>query len=535
MTLDDLRTPAPPAGPATTAGPMAAPGDARPAGRAVVVAVCIALAVAVVARFATVAHLWLDEALTVNIARLPLGEISEALRHDGSPPFYYLALHAWMAVFGDGDVAVRAFSGVLAVAALPLAWLVGRRLGGRPAAWGALLLLASSPFAIRYATEARMYALIIVLVLGGFLALDKVVERRSLAASFALGVVTGALLLTHYWSFFLVAAVVGSLVVAAVRARRQGNGPRCAGALQALLAMAVGSLLFLPWTPAFLYQAANTGTPWGRLPPPRVPFDVVFQFAAAQPDLALPLGLLLYALVVLGIFGVPAVAGVVGLDLRGRPPGRALTMVAVATLVIGVAAGRLSGAAFAVRYAAVVFPLVVLIAGLGYAVLAPSRAGPWALGLAVVLGFSASIPFAAGDRTSAGVVAEALRANARPGDVVAYCPDQLGPGVSRLLDGESGLTQITYPRGAPPQFVDWVGYEEAVKAAQPVDFARMLLERAGPDHDVWVVWAPSYRTFGVKCQLMMDELRRVRGADIRLVKVSNKNLERPGLALYPHG
>ena len=83
--------------------------------------------------------------------------------------------------------------------------------------------------------------------------------------------------------------------------------------------------------------------------------------------------------------------------------------------------------------------------------------------------------------------------------------------------------------------MDWVGYEEAVKAAEPVDFARMLLERAGPDHDVWVVWAPSYRTFGVKCQLMMDELRRARGADIRLVKVSTKNFERPGLALYPHG
>ena len=159
----------------------------------------------------------------------------------------------------------------------------------------------------------------------------------------------------------------------------RGTGRAAAGALQALLAIAVGSLTFLPWVPAFLYQAANTGTPWGRLPPPRVPFDVVFQFAAAQPDLALPLGLLLYALVVLGIFGVPAVAGVVGLDLRGRPPGRALTMVAVATLVIGVAAGRLTGAAFAVRYAAVVFPLVVLLAGLGYAVLAPSRAGPWAL------------------------------------------------------------------------------------------------------------------------------------------------------------
>ncbi len=105
-----------------------------------VLAVGAALVVAVVARFATVAHMWLDEALTVNIARLPLGDISGALRHDGSPPFYYLALHAWMTVFGHGDVAVRAFSGVLAVAALPLAWLAGPAPGwpggglGRPPA-----------------------------------------------------------------------------------------------------------------------------------------------------------------------------------------------------------------------------------------------------------------------------------------------------------------------------------------------------------------------------------------------------------------
>ena len=230
-----------------------------------------------------------------------------------------------MSVFGEGDVAARALSGVLAVAALPLAWLVGRRLGGRPPAWGALLLLASSPFAIRYATEARMYSLIIVLVLGGFLALD-VGPRAAVVGGVA-----------RRRSRHRRPAADPLLVVLPGGGRRRGprrlhgagqparrrctaRRPRRAGALRALLAIAVGSLAFLPWVPAFLYQAANTGTPWGRLPPPRVPFDVVFQFAAAQPDLALPLGLLLYALVVLGIFGLPAVGGVVGLDLRGRPP-----------------------------------------------------------------------------------------------------------------------------------------------------------------------------------------------------------------------
>ena len=39
--------------------------------------------------------LWLDEALTVNIARLPLSQLQDALKHDGAPPLYYVLLHFW--------------------------------------------------------------------------------------------------------------------------------------------------------------------------------------------------------------------------------------------------------------------------------------------------------------------------------------------------------------------------------------------------------------------------------------------------------
>ena len=97
--------------------------------------------------------LWLDEALSVNIARLPVGDLLEALRHDGHPPLYYLLLHYWMEVVGEGDVAVRALSGIFAVASLPLAWVAGRRLAGagrRPLGAGgggavALLRCATPP------------------------------------------------------------------------------------------------------------------------------------------------------------------------------------------------------------------------------------------------------------------------------------------------------------------------------------------------------------------------------------------------------
>ena len=80
----------------------------------------------VVLRFVQRSPLWLDEALSVNISRLPVGDLLDALRHDGHPPLYYLILHYWMKVFGEGDIAVRALSGLIAVASLPLTTEVQR-------------------------------------------------------------------------------------------------------------------------------------------------------------------------------------------------------------------------------------------------------------------------------------------------------------------------------------------------------------------------------------------------------------------------
>src|ERR1700677_2484523 len=88
--------------------------------RPVPTGLCIAGALVVVAgvalRFWTPSALWLDEAISVNIAKLPLRQIPQALSHDGAPPLYYVVLHYWMLIFGQGDVAVRALSGVVSVA-----------------------------------------------------------------------------------------------------------------------------------------------------------------------------------------------------------------------------------------------------------------------------------------------------------------------------------------------------------------------------------------------------------------------------------
>ena len=88
-------------------------GPAGPARDSVwlILAVAGVIAVGVALRFIARSDLWADEVLSVNIARLPLGDLREALRHDGAPPLYYVLLHIWMDVFGTGNEAVRALSG----------------------------------------------------------------------------------------------------------------------------------------------------------------------------------------------------------------------------------------------------------------------------------------------------------------------------------------------------------------------------------------------------------------------------------------
>src|SRR5688500_14122206 len=142
--------------------------SATPPGRALpawITTSCLVglVALGVLMRFVSTSSLWLDEALSVNISALPVGDLLERLRHDGHPPLYYLLLHYWIELVGDGDTAVRALSGIIGVATLPLAWVAGHRLAGPTAARWALLATAISPYCVRYSTETRMYSLVMLL------------------------------------------------------------------------------------------------------------------------------------------------------------------------------------------------------------------------------------------------------------------------------------------------------------------------------------------------------------------------------------
>ena len=485
-------------------------------------ALVVVVALCVLARLHSPSVLWLDEALSVEISRRPVPELFDALRRDGSPPLYYLALHVWMAVFGESATATRALSTVFSLAALPVMFATGRRLGGPRVAAGAVLLLAANPFAVRYATETRMYALVQLLALLGVLATLRALERPTYARLLPVAVLSGALALTHYWALFLLAAGALVLVVLALRDLRR-PAPR-----RVLVALGAGGLLFAPWIPDFLFQVQHTGTPWAPTPSLSDLYRTLVVWSGDDSPWAVVLTLTLVALIGLAVAGHRLSDGVrIGGPVHPRVS--VLLVAGLGALLLGIVAGIVVGAGFAPRYSSVALAPVLLVAAAGLSAL-PRRALLAVLGLVAVTGLAGVVgqPFAS-TRTQAGLSAAAITDQLQPGDLVVYCPDQLGPAVSRRLP--AGTDQVTYPLLTDPALIDWVDYEQRNDAANPVTIARAVDQRA--EGAVFVVWSPGYRTFGRQCEALNETLRGLRGTPTNVLRKQPGYSEGSVVERYP--
>jgi 4-amino-4-deoxy-L-arabinose transferase-like glycosyltransferase len=394
---------------------------------------------------------------------------------------------------------------VFSVLSLPLAWLVGRRRGGVTVAWLAVLVLAASPFALRYATEARMYSLVVALTLLGWLALDHALEDPRPLPLAGVTLVSGALLLTHYWSFWLLGAVG---IVLLVRWWRHDGADRTAS-WRAAAAVAAGGVFFLPWLPSFLEQASSTGTPWAEPSRPTAILGATMLDLGGGRELA---EATMYAvavgvLVLLGLLGRAVDDDHVDLDLRVRPEQRGPGAVIALTLLIGTVAGYATSSAFAGRYASMFFAPIVLLMAAGLSQLRRPVMLAGAVAVLLVLSAAGASEVLLTDRTQAEEIAAPINAAAAPGDLVVFCPDQLGPAGARALTVD--VDAVSYPRLEDPRFVDWVDYEERNRASDPVAFAESVLDRAGSG-TIWLVSSDQYRTLEGKCAAVQTELRRAR-------------------------
>lgn len=465
-----------------------------------------ALAVgAVVLRFWTRSPMWLDEALTVNIASQPLHQIPDALRNDGHPPLYYFLLHGWMNLVGTSNVAIRSLAGIFGVLVVPATWLVGRRVGGRTVAWSAAVVVAVLPFAIRYSTENRMYSLVMLLALLGWLCADSALRRTRPLPLIGLALCTGALLWTQYWALWLGLAagvvVIGRLIIEL----RAGERARARSSVWVLGALGVGVLSFIPWVPTLLYQQAHTGTPWAsRSMPPTVVVNSVESLGGAANATDAMGGWYFTVLIVLGLLGVGVASGRIELDLRTQQHSRPLAWVAGVTVVIGVATMLVSNTAFQPRYNSVWLPFALVIAGIGIATLRGPLVQRGALVLVVLASVAGCYQNVTMSRTQAAEAAATIAQHGRPGDVVAVCPDQLGPALARVLP--PGFEVGSFPTFSDPNIVNWSDYVARTESRSPEDFAEDLIERAGDDKQIFVVWSESYITHKKLCTNLVTSL-----------------------------
>jgi mannosyltransferase len=104
--------------------------------------------------------LWLDEAFSAWLGWHSLTEMWGWIALiDQHPPLYYTLLHLWMRL-GDDAATLRMLSAAASTLTIPVIYMLGRRLAGQPTGLLAALVLAVSPFHVRFAQEARMYALL---------------------------------------------------------------------------------------------------------------------------------------------------------------------------------------------------------------------------------------------------------------------------------------------------------------------------------------------------------------------------------------
>jgi mannosyltransferase len=273
------------------------------------------------------------------------------------------------------------------------------------------------------------------------------------------------------------------------------------------MATAAGCLTFVPWLPIFFYQSHHTGTPWATPANFAAMVNAVSSFAGGGTSQGRALGLIFFALAGLGLFGVATNRRHIDLDIRTRPLGRPVAWAVIGTLGAAIAGGFITNSAFDARYASVVFIPLILLVSIGLLTFRDRRVRAVILAVAVVAGLAGAIPNVTTNRTQAGQVAAAIAGQGKPGDIVAYCPDQLGPAVDRLLP-TGRYQQITFPHRTGPTFVNWVDYAVASRGGSPALFAQHLEATAAPGrHQIFMVWAGQYQTLGVKCEGIVQTLQ----------------------------
>ncbi|MBA4747239.1 MAG: glycosyltransferase family 39 protein [Sphingopyxis sp.] len=312
--------------------------------------------------------LWLDEIYTGAVTQSPVSDLfARWLSADPHPPLYYLLMDGWTALFGRSNLALRIPSLLASMLMVAFGAMAMARRHGRNVGMMTALALAVPAAAAWQASEARSYALVMLLALLTMIAHWRLSEDASPTRWATLVAVSFATCMTHYFGFLFVACIWTIVLTESWRGRRLKPF------VIAALALAAAVTPWLAWH--LPYMLSKTG---GSFWIPPVPFSA----ALAKLTLAIWSDsgyLLLFAILpgLLLLWPRARTVGLSGFPLRGY-----LAVLVVATLTLAIISQFTP--LIIDRYLSVFVPMASLIAVNMFAGLAGRRGLPVMIGCAAV-------------------------------------------------------------------------------------------------------------------------------------------------------
>jgi hypothetical protein len=423
---------------ATGPGPIALRPRSRDHRAWLLVAGFAALGLAI--RLLVVRGIWVDEAISVDQARMPVGDMLDDLRDtDNHPPLHHLLLWVSLRLLGDGELAVRLPSILAGTLLVPALFLAGRELFDRRAGLAAAAFGAIAPLLVWYSQEARMYVLVMLLGTLAVWAQMRVLNDGRARWWFLYGAFTVGMVYSNYFTLVPIAIQQLAFGLAAWRRAHRGEPVRelMLGYWLTWMAILAATAPLAPFAFAQFSHNADSG----------------FSNAPSAGAAGTEGGGAVYAVIsniawavwgyhadatMLGIAALWPLLMLVSLFLlgKGRSPSALLVLAlalgpVLALFVIGLAKQEL----FEVRYFAAAAPMMLLL--LARAVTAPDvRRAPAAVAMVAVV---ASLGIGLVDQQLSrgnprdfdfrGALAE-VRERAKPGDTIVFAPGYLRDVVS---------------------------------------------------------------------------------------------------------
>jgi hypothetical protein len=452
--------------------------------------------------------LWFDEASEYWVAVAPTSQLAHFVSlGSGDPPLYAFLLHFWMKL-GTGEAWLRALSVVASLAGVAGLMVLGRRLAGSSAAITVGLLAAVNPPDIRYAQEVGQYALMVGTVAWSLIALHGLWNEGGRKWIVAWSLLAFGATASYYAAVFPVLVPFGCAFVEALVRRDRARAVR--------FAVALG-----------IYVAVTTPVLWAVLPDQwsRV---LVTRERVATFDQQRPEGLALVWRWLGNLFAfhfsgwpytrVPAWVPIAGwfvllaLALRARP--RWVLWFAAAWAAYGVT-GLFELFPFGFRWGLILWPFVILLAGVGVAAGTRERwvkpVGAIAFASLVVSGvvtlpnrtvrdaFGGDFTLLWPETEDVRPVVEywhARRSRLQPTYVFYGAAPAFSYYLQRYPDTRGGLppvwTLTCWGEENPPAFCsrDNIYYGRWLRSLDPMEKAKSMYETLGfPPREFWIVFS----------------------------------------------